>query len=322
MSAIPFGECQQRCIGQLAGVQPFSERKAALSACQVERQRRLDNGSRRLEHRGGDSHAPIRRHELVALGDHFFHFGGGIVHSETSSSLAAMSNFAAQRLPTIPPRPGKRRPPWQRPPADTREHGQSAGWAFRCPACGSAAGGGVPGAEGRLGRPCSCRSRQVGLHPERRGRGHRVNMAESDIRFQKIWSQGKVPVIFRPGKGRPIYVHMPYAADNRAWLRGNSRHQPTWVPDKKWWETPAHRPDVEAVRRGLRDPAPQGAAEVRPGLLECPGPRLRVLAHGCANHGNGHPGGRWHEVSDTFAFQWGPTQFACRHLIQSAGQTR
>lgn len=41
-----------------------------------------------------------------------------------------------------------------------------------------------------------------------------------------------------------------------------------------------------------------------------------------ANHGNGHPGGRWHEVSDTFAFQWGPTQFACRHLIQSAGQTR
>jgi len=96
MSAFPLGECQQRCIGQLAGVQPFSERKAALSARQVERQRRLDDGSRRLEHRGGDSHAPIRRHELVALGDHFVHFGRGIAHLESSSSLAATPNFAAQ----------------------------------------------------------------------------------------------------------------------------------------------------------------------------------------------------------------------------------
>jgi len=52
MSAFPLGECQQRRIRQLAGVQPFSERKA-LSACQVERQRRLDDGSRRLEYRGG-----------------------------------------------------------------------------------------------------------------------------------------------------------------------------------------------------------------------------------------------------------------------------
>jgi hypothetical protein len=82
MSAIPLGECQQRRIGQLAGVQPFTECKAALPACQVERQRRLDDGSRRLEHRGGDSHAPIRHHELVALGDRFFHLGRGIVHTD------------------------------------------------------------------------------------------------------------------------------------------------------------------------------------------------------------------------------------------------
>src|SRR5271156_3508695 len=96
MSAIPLGEREQRCIGQFASVHPFRERKASLSACQIGRQRRLDNGSRRLEHRGGDSHAPIRRHELVALGDHFFYFGGGIVHLETSSSLAATPNVAAQ----------------------------------------------------------------------------------------------------------------------------------------------------------------------------------------------------------------------------------
>jgi hypothetical protein len=33
---------------------------------------------------------------LVALDDHFVHFGGDIVHLENSSSLAAMPNFAAQ----------------------------------------------------------------------------------------------------------------------------------------------------------------------------------------------------------------------------------
>jgi hypothetical protein len=49
ISAIPLGECQQCSIGQLAGVQPLGERKAALPACQVERQRTLDDGSRRLE---------------------------------------------------------------------------------------------------------------------------------------------------------------------------------------------------------------------------------------------------------------------------------
>jgi hypothetical protein len=73
-----------RCFRRTAGAQPFSERKASLSARQVERQRRFDDGSRRLEHRGGDSHALIRRHELVTLGDHFVHFGGGVVHLESS----------------------------------------------------------------------------------------------------------------------------------------------------------------------------------------------------------------------------------------------
>src|SRR5258706_12273584 len=102
MSAFPLGECQQRRIGQLAGVQPFSERKAALSACQVERQRKLDDGSRRLEHRGGDFHAPIGGHELVGLGGHFVHFGGGVVHLESSSSLAAPPNFAARSFTYTP----------------------------------------------------------------------------------------------------------------------------------------------------------------------------------------------------------------------------
>ena len=45
MSAIPLGERRQRRIGQLARIQPLGKREAALSACQIERQRRLDDDS-------------------------------------------------------------------------------------------------------------------------------------------------------------------------------------------------------------------------------------------------------------------------------------
>ena len=37
MSAIPLGECQQRCIGQLAGVQPFCERKLHILRARLSR---------------------------------------------------------------------------------------------------------------------------------------------------------------------------------------------------------------------------------------------------------------------------------------------
>lgn len=32
------------------------------------------------------------------------------------------------------------------------------------------------------------------------------------------------------------------------------------------------------------------------------------------NHGGGHPGGRWYEVSETFAVSWGVQRDSCRHL--------
>jgi hypothetical protein len=32
------------------------------------------------------------------------------------------------------------------------------------------------------------------------------------------------------------------------------------------------------------------------------------------NHGGGHPGGRWYEVSETFAVSWSVQRYSCRHL--------
>jgi hypothetical protein len=34
-----------------------------------------------------------------------------------------------------------------------------------------------------------------------------------------------------------------------------------------------------------------------------------------ASHGTGQPGGIWFELSETFAFSWGPTEYACRLLV-------
>ena len=36
------------------------------------------------------------------------------------------------------------------------------------------------------------------------------------------------------------------------------------------------------------------------------------------NHGGGHPGGNWHEVSETFAVSWGDQRYSCRHLKTTA----
>ena len=149
-------------------------------------------------------------------------------------------------------------------------------------------------------------------------------MAELDDRFQRIWSQGRVPVVVRQGTGRPLYVRVPYAQDNRAWLRGDSRNQPKWITHKKWWETPQawfNRLIEQALHRYSQVYVIQLYKEQQKCAPAC----WNAEGHDCecscmgANHGNGHPAGRWHEVSETFAFQWGHTQFACRHLIRPTG---
>jgi hypothetical protein len=80
--------------------------------------------------------------------------------------------------------------------------------------------------------------RAPGLYPKRHGWSRGVVMAELDIRYQRIWSQTRVPVILHQGTGKPLLVRVPYAQDNRPWIRGDCRNQPTWDAARKQWETP------------------------------------------------------------------------------------
>jgi hypothetical protein len=169
--------------------------------------------------------------------------------------------------------------------------------------------------------------RAPGLYPKRHGWGRGVVMAELDIRFQRIWSQTRVPVILHQGTGEPLLVRVPYAQDNRSWIRGECRNQPTWDAARKRWETPRawfNRLIDQALERYGQVYVVQLYKE----LQKCAPACWNAQGHDCecscmgTNHGSGHPGGRWHEVSETFAFQWGPTQYACRHLVRQPATGR
>jgi hypothetical protein len=124
-----------------------------------------------------------------------------------------------------------------------------------------------------------------------------------------IWGQGQVPVVYRSAEAGPLMVRLPYRRDNYDWLRGDRTRKPKWDPDKKYWTLPRawfkdlvsrllprygavyviqpHRP-MEKCARACWDATG----------LECSCSCLGV------NHGTGHPGGRWYEVTESLAVRW------------------
>lgn len=148
-------------------------------------------------------------------------------------------------------------------------------------------------------------------------------MDPQNPRLDQIWRQGRIPVVFRQGAGRPTLVRLPYSADNRAWVRGAKRHKPRWNGQYKCWETPAAWFDeliVRALQRHGRVYVIQLFREQQkcaPACWNAEGYHCECSCMG-ANHGTGHPGGAWHEVSDTFAFQWGAKTYACRLIAAKA----
>ncbi len=53
-----------------------------------------------------------------------------------------------------------------------------------------------------------------------------------------IWKQNDIPVIFRPGGGRPLMVRVPFRNGNYDWLRGGNLRRPNWNAQYKCWEIP------------------------------------------------------------------------------------
>ncbi len=145
-------------------------------------------------------------------------------------------------------------------------------------------------------------------------------MTPIDPRLAAILSKaaraGGTPVILLTRKSKPLWLVMPFAPDNSDWLQiGHSRrshayvrepHPPHWTAPKAWLNDLARRLVgrfgacylVQALReREQCAPACWNAEGVE---CEC-----SCMGH---HHGEGHPEGRWYEVSETCAVSWGDRQ--------------
>jgi len=149
-------------------------------------------------------------------------------------------------------------------------------------------------------------------------------MESRDPRLRALWTKANPPVIFRRGGAEPLLVKLPYSPNNFIWLRADKRRKPEWNAHYKCWETPiawydwlAHRilRQYSAVYLVQRYREQQKCA---PACWDAKGLHCECSCMG-ENHGSGHPGGRWHEVSDTFAFEWSTRKYACR-LLRDANQ--
>lgn len=135
-----------------------------------------------------------------------------------------------------------------------------------------------------------------------------------------LWRQSKIPVLYRQGGSAPLLLRLPYAEDNRVWVRGDHQRKPKWVFAYKCWQTPKAWFDDLIQRCCLRYGCvyviqPYREKEVcAPACWEAQGFTCECSCMG-ANHGQGRSG-TWCIVSDAFAVQWGEKRLACR-LIES-----
>jgi hypothetical protein len=141
----------------------------------------------------------------------------------------------------------------------------------------------------------------------------------NDANLRRVWSQSKVPIVFRGGPIRPLIVRLPYAPDNRDWLREEKRNRPEWIPEEKAWSVPKSWFE-DLLRRIL---SKYGAAYViqpfrrdekcAPACWNAVGAQCECSCMG-ENHGSGRPEGRWHIVSETLAVRVRAKEYSCRLL--------
>lgn len=150
-------------------------------------------------------------------------------------------------------------------------------------------------------------------------------MDNQDPKLKEIWRQSRIPVVYRRARPLPLLVRLPYFDDNFSWLRGSSHHKPKWNQRYKCWETPVSWFDV-IIQKALRRSRSVYVIQVYKEQQKCAPACWNAAGFHCecscmgANHGSGHPGGSWHEISETFAFEWGQRKYACR-LIVTAEQS-
>lgn len=140
---------------------------------------------------------------------------------------------------------------------------------------------------------------------------------ENQKRLKTAWAQKTIPVVLRRGgPGENIRVRLPYAKNNKLWLRNNRTRKPSWNQEHKCWELPkAWFNDL--VDRSLQQWGqiyiiqPYREQEIcAPACMNAKGHDCQCSCMG-ANHGQGDDG-NWFSTSEAFAAKWGEKKLACR----------
>ncbi len=148
----------------------------------------------------------------------------------------------------------------------------------------------------------------------------------SDSQLKDLWRQGKIPVIFKRNKPLPVLARIPFAEGNMEWLRDGRRLKPDWCAQFKAWEIPTAWFD-SVIKLALRRHQEVYVIQLYREHQKCAPACWNAEGFHCEcscmgeNHGGGHPGGNWYEVSETFAVSWGQQRYSCRHLkVKSLGR--
>lgn len=144
---------------------------------------------------------------------------------------------------------------------------------------------------------------------------------QKDPKLLQVWSQTKVPVVFRGGKTKALLVRLPYSRSNREWLKDDHRNNPEWLPAYKCWGVPKSWFE-DVIRRILHAYGSVYVVQPFSRHQKCAPACWNAVGAECecscmgAHHGSGNPEGQWHVVSDTFAVKWETREYSCRLLSQ------
>jgi len=151
-------------------------------------------------------------------------------------------------------------------------------------------------------------------------------MERKDPKLREIWGQKSTPVVYRQEGSNPLLVRLPYAEDNRAWLRRDRRKKPEWHPGYGCWKTPRVWFE-DIIRRSLFRFGSVYVIQTYKEFQKCAPACWHAEGIDCEcscmglNHGSGNPSGRWYVISDTCAVQWSGRRYSCR-LIKPPNENR
>ena len=145
---------------------------------------------------------------------------------------------------------------------------------------------------------------------------------QSYEKLKQRWNQQSIPVIFRPGGKEKLKVRVPFAKNNRAWLKYGHRIEPIWEKEKKYWLLPKSWFN-DVVDKCLKKYGKVYIIQPYREQEKCAPACWNAKGHECncscmgENHGKDGDNSDWLVISDAFASRWWEREYACRMLTNN-----